>query len=162
MLVVLLHIHHLLCEGCRRYALLVKKCHVSGFCSISPTCSVSGVARRYALLVNKYTMLVVWLHIPTGSVSGVAWRYANLVRNAMLVVLLHIPNCSVSGVAWRYASLVKRCHVSGFAPYPPPALSVVSCEKKNMLGNKNAMLVVLPHIPHLLCEWCRLKIWLAI
>ena len=72
----------------------------------------------------------------TCSVSGVAWRYANLVRNAMLVVLLHIPNCSVSGVAWRYASLVKRCHVSGFAPYPPPALSVVSCEKKHVSQQK--------------------------
>ena len=46
-----------------------------------------------------------------------------------LVVLLHIPTCSVSAVAWRYALLVK-----------------------------SAMLVVWLHIPHLLCEWCRLKI----
>ena len=67
--------------------------------------------------------------------------------------------CSVSGVAWRYALLVKKYHVNGFAPYPPPALWVVS--KICLVSKKIAMLVVLLHIPHLLCEWCRWKICLA-
>ena len=54
----------------------------------------------------------------------------------------------------------EKCHVSGFAPYPPPALSVVSCEE-NMLANKNAMFSGFAPYPHLLCEWCRLNICLA-
>ena len=54
----------------------------------------------------------------------------------------------------------EKFHVSGFAPYPPPALSVVSCEE-NMLANKNAMFSGFAPYPHLLCECCRLKICLA-
>ena len=114
---------HLLCEWCplKKNAMLAWKCHGSGFAPYPH-------------------LLCEWCRLKNGNVGEKC--------HVNGFALPHIPNCSVSGVAWKKCHVSEKCYGRGFCSISPHALWVVA--GKNAMFVKNAMLVVLLHVPAVL------------